>query len=31
MLGVDKYTPTQENTVNVITLLANGSDARKQR
>lgn len=30
-VGVDKYTPTRENTVNLITLLANGSDTRKQR
>lgn len=30
-VGVDKYTPAQESTFNLITLLANGSDASKQR
>lgn len=30
-VGVDKYTLAQESTFNLITLLANGSDASKQR
>lgn len=30
-VGLDSCTPTQANKVNLITLLANGSDASKQR